>query len=121
MRRLAMLAALVGALVGCSDSTSPDDPVSGRWRGRDIQIGLSLDLVVARQGSAVNGSGTLVYGSTANAVTITGTWVSPNISLVLSSPGFQDTHYGGLLDADLIDGALNGSGFADIELVLSRD
>jgi hypothetical protein len=119
MRRLALMAGLIWTLAGCTDSTGPNDPVSGRWRGG--APGVTLDLTIARDGTTIGGSGNFVFIDGSTAITISGHWVSPNISLVLSSPGFQDTHLGGTLAQGVIDGLLNGSGFSNVEMVLSRD
>jgi prepilin-type processing-associated H-X9-DG protein len=119
MRRLVLLAGLVGTLAGCTDSTAPSDPVSGRWIGTATDI--TVDLTIARQGSDISGSGNFLFIDGSTAITVNGTWVPPNISLVLSSAGFQDTHLGGTLNAGIIDGLLNGSGFSNLEMVLSRE
>lgn len=119
MRRLLLLAGLVAAFAGCTDSTSPSDPVSGRWRGATLEV--TVDLTIARDGPNISGSGNFAFFDGSTAFTVSGTWVAPNISLVLSSPGFQDTHLGGTLEGGVIDGLLNGSGFTNVEMVLSRE
>lgn len=124
MRRLVLLAGLACALAGCTDSTSPSDPVSGHWTGANPR--LRADLTIAREGATVEGSGNFTFyidgmpvGAT--AVTVSGTWVHPNISLVLSSAGFQDAQLSGSLYAGVLEGRLNGSGFTDMALVLARE
>lgn len=119
MRRLVLLAGLVGTLAGCTDSTAPSDPVSGRWRGSATDV--TVDLTIARQGAEISGAGNFLFLDGSTAITVSGTWVPPNISLVLSSAGFQDTHLGGTLQAGVIDGLLNGSGFSNVGVVLSRE
>lgn len=119
MRQLALIAGLLIALAGCGDATGSSDAVSGRWSGGDFE--LSLSVLIARDGSDVTGSGNITLLGSSSSLTVVGTWVAPNISLILQVSGFQDTNFTGTLHRGVIEGELNGSGFNGYEMTLVRE
>jgi hypothetical protein len=122
MRRL-MVAALFTLLVACgSDSTGPELTVAGAWSGTGSGITLQLTLSVDADG-AVSGSGNISGASLTTALAVTqGTYVDPNVSLVLHAEGYEDINLTGTLQAEgnQIVGTLNGSGFTGFVVVLNR-
>ena len=64
---------------------APTAFVRGRWAGRADTLHVALEL--QQQGAGVTGSGTV--GAPVGGVAITGTWIDPNLSLVLG--GAVDT------------------------------
>jgi hypothetical protein len=120
MRRI-IFAVLAVALLACGgDSTAPKlTDVTGAWTGTSGGVSMSLTLV--QTGTTVTGSGNLTGGTTAIAVTASGTYAPPNLSLTLQSPGYQPINYAGTLaNPDLINGTLNGSGFTNIALPITK-
>lgn len=128
LRRLrrhgAILALLPFFLTACGDSTTepePDPVVTGSWSG--TSQGATLNLTLSEGvGGAVSGSGNIV-GSDNIALTVRqGTHSYPNLSLVLGAQGYEDMNFAGrLLSEDEIAGTLNGSGFDDFNLNLTRE
>jgi hypothetical protein len=88
--------------------------VSGRWLGT-ITSGTataSFNLTLAQTGTSVTGNGTIITSLESVALSTTGTFVAPNLSLTISAQGYQEMNYSGRLVTDIqIDGTLNGSGF----------
>src|SRR3569833_3097579 len=111
MRRFFAFATLIFAL-GCGDKTlGPVLTVDGSWAG--VQNGYSLSLSLA-QTAAGEVSGTAFIASTAVATnaTVAGTFVYPNLEVVITATGFDPVKYIGTMSATeaKIFGKLNGSG-----------
>jgi hypothetical protein len=120
MRRL-VSAVVLSFIVACgseSSATSPaNDSVAGTWDGSSGNIGISMTL--AQSGSVVTGDGH-ISGATSVAFTVTGTFAKPNASLTLTAQGFQPMNYSGTLSGGFINGTLNGSGFVNAALPLTK-
>lgn len=124
MRYLVLGLMLLAAGCGGGDgSTEPDDPeVEGQWNGpinTDVGSG-SLALTLTETDGSVSGNGTLSVPGDALALTVTGTYAPPNLSLEMTSPGFEPLNLSGDVSEDEIDGTLNGSGFVNIAVTLTR-
>ena len=117
------LTLLTAACGGDGGSTEPDVPeVEGQWNGpviSDVGSG-SLALTLNEASGAVTGTGTLSVTGDALALTVTGNYAPPNVSLQMTSPGFEPMNLSGTLSEDEIDGTLNGSGFVNIAVTLTR-
>lgn len=116
--------ALSVAFLACGDSsTEPEATVTGRWLGT-LSSGTStatVNLILAQSGTSVTGNGTLVTSLESIALTATGTFVDPDLSLTISAQGFEQMNYTGRLVTDIqIDGTLNGSGFNNRVLNIVR-
>jgi hypothetical protein len=122
MRRLVTLAVLIGlASCGSDKATGPSVPgdVNGVWTG--VSAGTTVNLTLATQGTNVTGSGQISQGTTSVALTITsGTYVAPNLSLTVSAQGFQAVNLAGVRSNNTITGTLNGSGFSNQALTLTK-
>ena len=81
---------------------------------------LALHLTLSESGSNVTGTGSIIGDTTAVAVTIAGTFVAPTVSLTLSAVGYQPTNYSGPLSGNIITGTLNGSGFTNYSVSVTR-
>jgi hypothetical protein len=69
----------------------------------------------------IDGSGSLAGSSAAVALTITGTHVHPDVTLTMKATSYQDMNFSGKFSGDnSIVGSLNGSGFVNESLTLSR-
>ena len=124
MRYLVVCLMLLAAGCGGGDgSTEPDDPeVEGQWNGPiNTSVGSgSLNLTLTETSGTVSGTGTLSVSGDALALTVTGTYAPPNVSLQMTSPGFEPMNLSGEVTEEEIDGTLNGSGFVNIAVTLTR-
>ncbi len=129
MRRLMaglslMVLALVLMLAACGgDATGPKTPtVTGAWSGTIGGTGNmgSLSLTLTETNGAVVGSG-VISGSESVAVHVTGTHAHPSVSLAMTSSGYEDCNFSGTMTAtNTIAGTLNGSGFYNRPVTLTR-
>ena len=130
MCRVAVVCLGLVLAAGCSssESTGPGGRPSGNWKG-SLATGtftFSLDVVLVEDAAGkVTGNGylaTALSGSvtTTAAVTATGTFAAPHLSVNLSSPGFNTLNVSGKISTDTIDAVLNGSGFNSEKIVLTR-
>lgn len=118
-RSLVTMLVLVLTLAGCSgDSTGPKPTVAGVWTGSSEGINTTLTLTVT--GTAVSGSGSLSGPGDSFAMTVTGTYSHPSVSLILTTPGVQPLNYTGTLSGNTITGTYNGSGFSNTNYTLTR-
>lgn len=119
---LPLIAAVAFAFTACSSSTTPATslPISGDWVGNSSGLTLSLKLLDSK--GTVTGSGVFAVDTASLALTVSqGTHVKTNVSLVLSSPGYQDMNFSGVLSSKTqMAGALNGSGFNNFNLNLTK-
>jgi hypothetical protein len=117
------LTLLIAACGGDSGPTEPDVPeVEGQWNG-PITTNLgsgSLALTLNEASGTVTGTGTLSVTGDALALTVTGNYAPPNVSLQMTSAGFEPMNLSGTVSEDEIDGTLNGSGFVNIAVTLTR-
>ena len=124
MRYLMVALMLLAAGCGGDDSsTEPEDPeVEGQWNGpinTDVGSG-SLALTLTETDGTVSGTGTLSVTGDALALTVTGTYAPPNVSLQMTSQGFEPMNLSGEVTDEEINGTLNGSGFVNIAVTLTR-
>lgn len=123
-RSLVATVALAVFLNGCGgDSTGPNERanLNGQWTGV-VTIGessatMSLTLTHNRDTNAIQGAGT--FGSF--AVSASGTFARPTVTLTLTSTGYEDMNFTGTHDDGVITGRLNGSGFLNDPLVLRKN
>ncbi len=121
-----LLVGLMLLVTGCGGgdgSTQPDDPeVEGQWNGPINTDGGSGSLAVTltETDGTVTGTGTLSVTGDALALSITGTYAPPNVSLQMSAPGYEPMNLSGEVSDEEIDGTLNGSGFVNIAVTLRR-
>ena len=110
------------ALAACGDSpTQPTITLTGAWSG--TIDGQTLYLVLSEgAGGTVTGTGSLTYpGEGGVALTVrSGTHVTPNVSLVLEASGYDDTSFTGTVTASEIQAYLNGSGFLNDYVLMTR-
>lgn len=119
-----LMMALALSAAACKDSGTapePDPTVSGSWSG--TSQGLTMNLTLSEGvGGAVSGSGNIV-GDADNLALIVrqGTHVYPNLTLILGATGFQDLNFTARLSsATQMTGTLNGSGFDNFNLNLTK-
>ena len=123
MIKRVILGTLFLAVMSCKDQGPPPPPtVDGAWAGASGNF--TFNLTLAQSGSTVTGSGQVGGPDESLALTVSsGTFVAPNVSMVLSAQGFQPMNYSGALatnNSNQIIGRVNGSGFQNDVLVLTR-
>jgi hypothetical protein len=80
-----------------------------------------MNLTLTETGGNVTGSGTLAGPGGTVSVTVTGTHSHPSVSLTLSLTGFNPAVFTGSFTNDnTIPGALNGSGFVNFGITITR-
>jgi hypothetical protein len=123
--RTILLLALTAFTVACggdggNEPTVPE--IEGQWNGPiNTSSGSgSLALTLNAAGGNVTGTGTLTVPGDALSLTVTGNYAPPDVSLQMSSPGFEPLNLSGTVSDQTIVGTLNGSGFVNIAITLSR-
>jgi hypothetical protein len=106
-------------LVACGDDgTGPGNSIEGEWSG---PIGSAqLTLTLQESDGEVSGNGSIVADSESAALTVDGSFDDPDFSLTLSPPGFEPINFAGEVDEDEMNGTLNGSGFVQQTVTLTR-
>lgn len=105
-----------------SDATGPESTnVSGTWTGSSSGITLSVTLSEGSDGS-LSGSGNISGGTESFALTVSsGTHAGSTVSFTMESAGFRDLNYAGTLQSPTsMSGSLNGSGFNNTNLNLTK-
>jgi len=123
MRKTALfltLALLLAACGGGGDSTGPSRPnLDGAWSGSNAGITLSVTLNENR--GDVFGDGNLTSINASIALTVSGTYSSPSVSLTMSAQGYQDLNFtGSMASPTSMTGTLNGSGFNGFAITLHK-
>lgn len=119
------LAMLLLTTAACSDNpTEDDEPVlTGRWFGQTTVQGVPLSMEVQMQenNGIVNATGNMVFVEPL-AITASGVYNFPSLSLTVTSTGFADLSFTGELGADgnSISGSMRGSGFDNFSITLRR-
>lgn len=126
--RFPLLLAGFLAFVACggSEPVAPPPPptASGNWIATITASGLTIavNLSLSQDANmAVTGGGTFA-AATSSAVSVSGFHNFPTVSLTVTSSGFQDMNYSGTMSADgtRITGTLNGSGFQNAQMNLTK-
>lgn len=110
-------------LMGCGGDQGPAViDVQGAYQGTIQGSGSAaqMQLTLVETSGVVTGSGSLSSSSDAVSVTVAGSYTQPNVSLVLSSPGFSDITVAGTVTPTKITGSANGSGFVNGVVDLTR-
>jgi hypothetical protein len=115
---LAVLSAALLGAGGCDKSTEPVPVISGSWSGS--ASGVSVTLSLTQSGESVSGNGSMSGPSGAAALGVTGTFSNPNFSLTVSSPGYEDFNFAGTLSGNSMTGVINGSGFNEVGMTMTR-
>ena len=118
MRRL-LLFVFATSLLACGGDTllGPVTVVDGEWTG--TQNGYALSLNLTEVDTSVSGSTQIAGVGGSLTGTASGTFKYPNLHLQIVIPGFSEpVVYDGTMSTTQakIAGALNGSGFTNLEL-----
>ena len=122
---LPLLLVLMLSTAACSENPVEDeDPsLTGRWSGQTTIGGtpLSMEIQMQENNGSVNATGNMVFVEPL-AITATGVYNFPSLSLTVRSSGFADMSFAGELGADgnSISGSMRGSGFDNFAITLRR-
>jgi hypothetical protein len=132
MRRFAFAAVLLAVLTGCQSGLEPEPipSATGIWAGIgsqgfvffDLTLALSEDHVgrltgTGRLAPVAQGAGLQAY----DFVIRTGAHGHPDILVSLMTPNRIDVNYSGrFVEADRIEGFMNGSGFNNLPVTMTR-
>ena len=109
-------------LVGCGGDRVTGVPASiaGRWAG--AAEGTSVSMQLTESGTDVAGTGVFTDASGAAQISVRGTYQQPAVNLTLQFPNtnFNPVFLSGTASADVITGALNGSGYDNFAITLAR-
>ena len=121
MRRMFAVALLALGL-GCgADALGPVMTVDGEWFGVQNGYSLSMNLTQSATGE-VTGSALVAGTSGISDAQVQGTFAYPSLVVTITPPGFDAVIYTGTMSSSeaKIDGKLNGSGFVNLELDVSK-
>lgn len=120
MRRLFVVVFSMAVLTagGCRDSTAPEPTIAGAWSGSGGGISMSMSLTESAH--AVTGNGSMSGPDGALAMTVTGTFTNPNFSLTVTAQGYENMNFAGTLSGNSATGVMNGSGFNQVGMTLTR-
>ena len=119
------------ALAGCGGGDGPTEPtpaaktskLDGAWRGKVDEATLYLRLAETTTGTAVGGIGNISAVPTFLDLRVTSSsYTHPDLYMVLSSPGYEPLSFSGQRMSDnVIKGKVNGSGYRDVSVTLTRE
>lgn len=124
MLTMVLMGALLLAPGACGkDSTGPVNTAAGRWTGTghsgDVTFTLTLTLTQTPEGR-VSGSGTIAAAGDAVALNASGVFNDPTLSLTLTASGFEDMNLTATVAGSAATGTLNGSGFTNSSVTLTK-
>jgi hypothetical protein len=130
-RRAFLSFAICLVLAGCGGGDGPAEPtpaaktskLDGTWRGKVDEANLYLMLAESPNGTVVGGLGNLSVVPTFLELRVTSSsYTHPDLSMVLSSPGYEPLNFKGQRVSDnVIKGKVNGSGYSDESVTLTRE
>ncbi|MBB4635258.1 hypothetical protein [Longimicrobium terrae] len=130
-RRAFLSFAICLVLAGCGGGDGPTESapaaktskLDGEWRGKVDEATLYLRLAESPNGSVVGGLGNLSVVPTFLELRVaSSSYMHPDLSMVLSSPGYEPLNFRGQRVRDnVIKGKVNGSGYRDISVTLTRE
>lgn len=110
-------------LLACGgDKTGPARiEAEGSWSGSfTVAEPITLSLTLVETTGNVTGNGTLVSPSASVALSVAGTYVPPALSVSVTAPGFNDLNLSATVGETSMTGTLNGSGFSNQAVTLTR-
>ncbi|HEX8390955.1 MAG TPA: hypothetical protein VF665_01255 [Longimicrobium sp.] len=128
-RRAFLSFAICLVLAGCGSGDGPTEPAAktskldGEWRGKLDNATLYLRLTENAAGTFVVGNGNLsVVPTFLDLRVASSSYTHPDLSMVLSSPGYEPLNFTGQrVSDDVIKGKVNGSGYRDASVTLTRE
>jgi hypothetical protein len=122
-RPFAVAIAMLVVVAACGgDSTGPKTTVSGNWTGNAMTVNgspFTVGLVLTENTGTVTGTATLT-GATSIALTVTGSYSAPTVGLTMAAPGFSSLNLTATVSGKSMTGTLNGSGFTNTAITLTK-
>jgi hypothetical protein len=120
MRKLLLvcLALTLAGSAACDKATAPTPVIAGSWSGSGS--GISVNMALTQAGQSVSGNGSMSGETGALAVTVSGSFNNPNFSLTIRAEGYQEMNFAGTLSGNSATGVLNGSGFNQVGMTMTR-
>ena len=124
-RFLLVVAGLSLAACGTANKTGPDPvQVEGSWSGTFTAHGsgkdVSLALTLADSSGRIKGDGTLITSEGTFSLKIAGDYVSPRLSLALTTSKFDPINLVAIVDTTSMTGTIAGAGFTNEFFTLDR-
>lgn len=119
MKRFALFA--LAALAACSggDAVAPPPVLNATWTG--TTNGQTFSMILTENGGSVTGSGTLTNTPSGTlALTVTGSYASPNVSLSMTSGLHPAINLTAVVAGKTMTGTLQGSGFTGDAITLTK-
>lgn len=107
-------------LGSCGDPTGLGETnIDDSWTGAVATS--TLTVTITENHGTITGSGRITGGAAALALNVTGTRAKENVSMTLSSPGYQPMNFEGeIRHKDQITGTISGSGYNALPVTLTR-
>jgi hypothetical protein len=110
-------------LVGCGGAgTEPKPTIAGTWTGNVITANSSssVTLTLQQSGTSLTGNGAWIGTTGTAALTVSGTFTAPSMSLTIGSPVYDPINFPGTISGRMMTGTMNGSGFVNTSVTLTR-
>lgn len=95
-------------------------PVSATWSGVISTSLQSLSVTLVENSGVVNGTGLLSFSPSPLALTVTGTYTAPALTLTITSGLYPAIQLTGTISGKVLTATLTGSGFTGDAVVLTR-
>lgn len=118
--RVLLRAAVAAFVVACGGSASAPPRISPAGAWTSVNGTSSLTMTLTENTGVVTGAGQFTQAGSSVALTISGTYAAPSISLVMTAQGFQPMNFSGSVSASQMTGSLNGSGFSNFTWIFAR-
>lgn len=108
--------------VACGDGGPSGGDVEGAWSGGITEGGSqlgTLTMTLTENQGTISGNGSIAGGASF-ALTVSGTFSKPSASMTLTSPGLNPFNFTATVGDNTMDGTLNGSGFLNSAVHLTR-
>lgn len=92
--------------------------LAGTWTGS--LSGASLTMTLVEANGIVNGNGTYAAGSMSLSLTFSSAYTSPTVALTAAAQGYAPMSITGTLSGSRITGTVNGSGYVNTAVTLTK-
>lgn len=122
MRNLIILIVTAATIAACGDQGPEIPTFTGHWEGF-VDAEFTVLISASEREGAVTGAGRFVGSPQQGTVafSVSGVHLHPDVALTLRPSGFADVNFSGTFDGvDRVSGRLDGAGFTDDSLTLTR-
>jgi hypothetical protein len=86
----------------------------------DVRLVRHVDAHAATGGDRCHRTGSLTAPGGSATLTVTASFTAPSMLLTINSPGYEPINYAGTVNGKTMVGTLNGSGFTNVSVTLTR-